>query len=42
LETVFKTSARYDGKPIRGEGFFAVNYNNVAPTTAIAFAPAKA
>lgn len=40
--TVFKASARYDGKPIRGEGFVAVNYNNVAPTTAIDFAPAKA
>ena len=39
--TVFKASARYDGKPIRGEGFVAVNYNNTAPTTAIDFALAK-
>lgn len=37
-QTVFKGTARYDGKPVFGEGFVAVNINNAAPTTSIAFA----
>lgn len=36
-QTVIKATARYDGKPIRGEGFVLVNYANVAPTTAVEF-----
>lgn len=38
-QTVFKGTARYDGKPVRGEGFVVVNYVNVAPTTVVEFAP---
>lgn len=41
-ETVFKATARYDGQPIRGEGFIIVNYNNVQPTTAVSFRPDSA
>ncbi|EGW36469.1 phage major capsid protein [Desulfosporosinus sp. OT] len=36
-QTVFKGTARYDGKPIFGEGFVVVNINNVDPTTSLAF-----
>lgn len=35
--TVFKGLQRFDGKPVRGEGFVIVNYNNAAPTTALSF-----
>jgi len=38
-QTVFKGTARYDGKPIFGEAFVAVNINNADPTTTIPFAP---
>lgn len=38
-QTVFKGTARYDGTPIFGEAFVAVNYNNVAPTTTATFKP---
>lgn len=38
-QTVFKATARYDGQPVIGEAFVAVNYNNVNVTTAISFAP---
>lgn len=37
-KTVFKGTARYDGQPVRGESFVAVNYANVEPTTAMSFA----
>lgn len=37
-QTVFKGTARYDGKPIGGEGFVIVNFANVAPTTTKQFA----
>ena len=37
-QTVFKGTARYDGKPIRGEAFVAVRYDNTAPTTSAEFA----
>lgn len=38
-QTVFKGTARYDGKPVFGEGFVIVNINNVDPTSSVAFAP---
>ena len=37
--TVFKGTARYDGRPVFGEGFVALNINNANPTTAVEFAP---
>ena len=36
-QTVFKATARYDGKPARGEAFVIVNYNNTDPTTSVSF-----
>ena len=36
-QTVFKATARYDGKPARGEAFVIVNYNNQSPTTSVSF-----
>ena len=38
-KTVYKGTARYDGQPVSGEGFVAISYDNVAPTTSMAFAP---
>lgn len=38
-QTVFKGTARYDGKPAAGEAFVIVNYNNTSPTTSKDFAP---
>lgn len=38
-QTVFKATARYDGQPVIGEAFVAVNYNNTAVTTSMSFAP---
>lgn len=38
-QTVFKGTARYDGKPVFGEGFVAINIRNAAPTTTASFAP---
>lgn len=38
-QTVFKGTARYDGRPIFGEGFVVVNINNVAPAASVPFAP---
>ena len=32
-QTVFKGTARYDGKPVAGEAFVIVNFANTAPTT---------
>ena len=37
-QTVFKGTARYDGKPARGEGFVIINIANEAPTTSLNFA----
>ncbi|MGF6356158.1 HK97 family phage major capsid protein [Paenibacillus sp. 4624] len=37
--TVFKATARYDGKPIMGQGFVAMNITGVAPKTTMTFAP---
>lgn len=36
-QTVFAAAARYDGKPVMGEGFVVWNYNNVNPTTSTVF-----
>ncbi len=41
-QTVFKASARYDGKPTDGQGFVLFNYKNKAPTTTATFADDKA
>ena len=38
-QTVFKGTARYDGQPVIGEAFVAMNINNTAVTTTMAFAP---
>ena len=38
-QTVFKGTARYDGKPAIAEGFVLLNVNNTNPTTTITFAP---
>ena len=40
--TVFKASARYDGKPTIAEGFVALNIAGKAPTTTMTFAEDKA
>lgn len=40
--TVFKATARYDGKPAIPDGFVVINIDNKAPTTAIDFPPDKA
>lgn len=40
-QTVFKGTARYDGKPVIAEAFALTNIGNVVPTTTIAFAPDK-
>lgn len=37
-QTVFKGTARYDGKPVRGEAFVAINIENTAPATSKEFA----
>lgn len=37
-QTAFKATARYDGKPVRGEAFVVVRYDNVAPVTSATFA----
>jgi len=37
-QTVFKGTARYDGRPVFGEAFVAVNIANTAPTTTASFA----
>ena len=40
-QTVFKGTARYDGKPVIAEAFAVTNIGNVTPTTTAAFAPDK-
>lgn len=37
--TVYKATSRYDGKPILGQGFVAMNITGVAPKTTMTFAP---
>lgn len=37
-QTVFKGTARYDGKPVLGEGFVAINLGDTAPLEAVTFA----
>lgn len=37
-QTVFKGTARYDGAPVKGEGFAIINIANTNPTTSVAFA----
>ena len=41
-QTVFKGTARYDGRPLAGEAFVIVNYNNTSPTTTATFAEDEA
>ena len=41
-QTVFKGTARYDGRPKAGEAFVIVNYNNTSPTTSATFADDEA
>lgn len=41
-QTVFKGTARYDGKPVIAEGFVAMTLNGKTPTTSVSFAPDKA
>lgn len=41
-QTVFKGTARYDGKPVFGEAFGVINISGAAPTTTAQFAPDKA
>lgn len=36
--TVYKATARYDGKPTIGAGFVGININNTAVTTSVSFA----
>lgn len=38
-QTVFKGTARYDGKPVIGEAFAVMNISGKAPTTSVAFSP---
>lgn len=38
-QTVFKGTARYDGMPVFGEAFGAMNIAGEAPTTSVPFAP---
>lgn len=41
-QTVFKGTARYDGMPVFGEAFGAMNIDGKAPTTTATFPPDKA
>ncbi len=41
-QTVFKGTARYDGKPVIAEAFAILNIAGKAPTTAAAFPEDKA
>lgn len=40
--TVYKGTARYDGRPISGNGFVALNITGAAPKTSVTFAPDEA
>lgn len=37
-QTAFKGVARYDGKPVFGDSFVIINFNNTSPTTTATFA----
>ena len=37
-KTVFKGTARYDGKPVIAEGFVVIGVNNTTPSTTVTFA----
>ncbi|PPA71913.1 phage major capsid protein [Jeotgalibacillus proteolyticus] len=37
--TVYKATSRYDGRPITGNGFVAMNITGQSPTTSVTFAP---
>lgn len=41
-QTVFKGTARYDGRPVFGEAFVAINVNNGSPTMSKSFEPDNA
>lgn len=41
-QTAFKATARYDGKPVRGEAFVIVRYDNTAAATSLTFASGAA
>ena len=41
-QTVFKGTARYDGKPVIAEGFGLMNISGKTPTTEVLFSPDKA
>lgn len=41
-QTVFKGTARYDGRPVFGEAFVVLNINNTDPTTSLTFAADEA
>ena len=41
-QTVFKGTARYDGKPVIAEAFGLLNINGQEPTTEVLFSPDKA
>ena len=41
-QTVFKGTGRYDGRPLAGEAFVIVNYNNTSATTSASFADDEA
>jgi len=41
-QTVFKGTARYDGRPVIRDSFVVINIKNTAPTTALDFAEDKA
>jgi len=41
-QTVFKGTARYDGRPTAGKAFVIVNYANTSPTTSASFADDEA
>lgn len=40
--TLYKATSRYDGRPILGNGFVAMNIMGTAPKTTVAFAPDEA
>lgn len=41
-QTVFKGTARYDGRPVMRNSFVVINIKNTAPTTSLTFAEDKA
>lgn len=41
-QTIFKGTARYDGRPVMRNSFVVINIKNTAPTTSLTFAEDKA